>query len=107
MLPRRIHPLLLYIAVGLICYVILTVSILSEFSDFERDLMAFDINGDGDVDGTELTPEAMELQDKIADDTGRMFGPIFAAPITAIWVTVNFVILYGAEYGITKMFTRR
>ena len=101
-LPRRIHPAILFAAVGVICYALMTASILGEFSDYERELMEYDLNGDGDLDRSELTPAAMEVQDKIASDTGRMFGPIFAAPIAVIWVTINFVVLYGGEYTLKR-----
>jgi len=76
------------------------MSILGEFSGYERELMEHDLNANGYLESSELTPAAMEVQDKIAADTGRMFGPIFAAPITGVWVTINFAVLYGVECAV-------
>ncbi len=102
-LPCRLHPAILFVSVGLTCYLLMTITILTEFSGYEREFTEFDLNGDGELDREELTPAAIDLQDKIAGDTGRVFGPIFAAPITVIWVTINFALLYAAEFGFKRI----
>ena len=102
--PRRIHPAILFVVVGVTCYVLMTASILTEFEDYEHELLQYDLNRDCAVTGSELTPAAMEIQDKIVHDTGRSFGPIFAAPITGVWVALNFAVLYGGEW-VVRHFT--
>ena len=102
LLPKRMHPLVLFVVVGFVCYAVMTNSILSEFEQYERELLQFDTSGDGVIDPSESTPATRDLEAKIANDTGRSCGPIFAVPITAIWVLVTFAALYGLEWVLTR-----
>ena len=101
-LPKRIHAVILYPCICIVGWLIVTASIMGEFSGYETELMEFDVNHNGEIDDAELTREARELQDLIANDTGRSMGSFFAVPITAIWVGLNFLILYGLELVVKR-----
>ena len=97
-LPRRLHPVLLYVVAGIIGYVLLVTSVFALDSHLEAELDKFDLNGDGGFDSSEMTPAAQQAMDDFTHDTGRTFAPIFGAPITAIWLLLNFAILYCGEW---------
>ena len=95
---RRNRPTPLFVFAWILCWVLQAVSILVMFEGYKHELLEYDLNGDGRVRGAELTVPAQAVRDKITNDAGRMFGPILAAPISAVWVALNFVILYGCEW---------
>lgn len=105
-LPRRLHPVLLYVIVGIVGYVLLVTSVFALDSHLESELYKFDLDGDGGFDDSEMTPAAQRAMDDFTHDTGRTFAPIFGAPITAIWVFFNFAILYCGEW-IFRLVTKR
>ena len=95
---RRVHPALLYVIVCIAAYVLLISSVFAYDSYLKSRLYTFDLNGDGGFDDSEMTPAAQQAMDDFTHDTGRTFAPVFGAPVTAIWVLVNFVVLYGGEW---------
>lgn len=104
-MPKRIHAFLLYPGVCVVCWVLMTATIIGEFSGYEEQLREFDINKNGRIDDAELTNDARKLQDLIVSDTGESMGPYFAIPITAIWVAINMLVLYGLEWAVRRKLT--
>ena len=103
---KRIHPALLYVLMGILGYVVLLVSVWALDAQLEAEMNSYDLDGDGGFSGAELTPEAELAMEEWASDTGRTFAPIFGVPITAIWYTFQFAILFSGEWVIRKCFFR-
>ena len=61
---------------------------------YEWELNRFDLDGDGSFSNDEYTPAAQAAMKRLTNDTGRLFAPIVAAPVTLIWVAINFTSLY-------------
>ncbi|MFT6793676.1 MAG: hypothetical protein ACJAR1_001674 [Rubritalea sp.] len=67
-------------------------------AELERQLDAFDLDGDGSFSQSERTPEAERIMGMITGDTGRSFGLIAAGPI-AVFYTINwFLALWGVKH---------
>ena len=65
-------------------------------------MKSYDLDGDGGISGAELTPAAEHAMDEWASDTGRTFAPIVGVPLTAIWYTTLFAILFGGQWIFRK-----
>lgn len=105
-LPRRLHPVLLYVIVGIVGYLLLMTSVFALDSYLKSELYKFDLDGNGSFNETEMTQAAQQAMDDFTHDTGRTFAPIFGAPLTAIWVLINFAVLYCGEWifrALTKL----
>jgi hypothetical protein len=101
---KRVHPALLYVVTGLFGYFVLIASVWALDVQLEAKMNSFDLDGDGGFSGTELTPEAERAMDEWASDTGRNFAPFSGIPITAIWYTLLFAVVYGGEYLFRSLF---
>ena len=55
-------------------------------SDIHANIMRHDLDGDGEITGSEYTEQAELAMQRRANDVGRKFGPILAMPIFAIWI---------------------
>ncbi|MEM7455319.1 MAG: hypothetical protein AAF456_13290 [Planctomycetota bacterium] len=53
------------------------------------------------------TPEHDQAMDAWASDTGRSFAIAFSAPLTAVWYTFNFVLLFGFRWLIGYLIKKR
>ena len=104
---KRVHPAILYFATGVAGYVVLLVAVWAVDAKLEAEMNAFDLNGDGSFSGAELTPAAERAMEEWSSDTGRTFAPIFGVPITAIWYTIVFAIVFGAEWLFRICFLRK
>jgi len=53
-------------------------------------LNSYDLNGDGNFSGVEITPDMEEAMRAYTSDTGRTLAPITAGPITLLWTLIVF-----------------
>ncbi|MGA1373142.1 MAG: hypothetical protein ACO3Z6_16260, partial [Pseudomonadales bacterium] len=63
-------------------------------------------NRDGRIEGFERTSEADRLIRKQGNDTGRAIAPVLGIPLTAIWYTTLFAVLYGGDWIFRQLFVR-
>ena len=75
-------------------YVLYVGSVWMVGKQYEWELNRFDLDGDGSFSDDEYTPAAQAAMKRLTNDTGRLFAPIVAAPVTLIWVAINFTFLY-------------
>lgn len=104
---KRIHLAILYVLTGILGYVVLLMSVWALDARLEAEMNAFDLDGDGGFSGAELTPAAERAMEEWSSDTGRLFAPIFGIPITGIWYTILFAIVFSGEWIFRKCFNRK
>ena len=69
-------------------------------------MKTFDLNRNGRIDGFERTSEADRAIRNQGNDTGRALAPILGIPLTAIWYTVLYGLLFGGDWTFRKLFSR-
>jgi hypothetical protein len=98
---------MLYVATGLVGYFVLLASVWALDAQLDAKMKSFDLDGDGGFSAAELTPEAEQVMDEWASDTGRTFAPIVGIPITAILYAIAFAVVFGSEWIVRALFMRK
>ena len=101
-LRKRLHPVVLLIMTGIVTYLLLLVAVWVVDAHLYAEMNKFDLDGDGGIGGVELTPEAERAAQEWASDTGRTFAPFIGLPLSAIWISACFSVLYAGEWLIRK-----
>lgn len=99
----RIPAILLTMVCG---YVLVIATVLAADAADRSAMKTFDLNRDGRIEGFERTSEAERAIRNQRNDTGRALAPILGAPLTAIWYTVLFGLLFGGDWIFKKLFVR-
>ena len=66
-------------------------------------MRAFDVNRNGRIDDSERTHEADRAISDQGRDTGRALAPVLGVPLTVVWYTILFSVLYSDEWAIRKL----
>lgn len=69
---------------------------------FEKELYAFDLNGDGVFSGSEINPAQEAAMANFANDTGRAMAPITGAIFSVLYTAISFIIYFIASWGWSK-----
>lgn len=85
------------------CFVIAWVAAFVLEVGIERNMMSHDLDGDGSIDGAELTPAAEIAIERWSSDVGRNFGVFLAIPLFALWTTVVYSILSAIAWAARSM----
>ncbi len=87
-------------------YVLIIATVVAANATDRSTMKTFDLNRNGRIDGFERTSEAdREIIDQ-GNDTGRALAPILGIPLTAIWYTVLYGLLFGGDWSFRKLFVR-
>ncbi len=103
---KRIHPALLYLMIVVVGYFVLVASVMALDAELEAKMNSFDLDGDGGIGGSELTPDAEKAMEDWASDTGRSFAPIIGAPLTLIWYSILFGLVFAGEWIVRSLFKK-
>jgi hypothetical protein len=79
------------------CFVIAWVAAFILEIGIESEMNSHDLDGDGSITGSELTPDAKEAMERWSSDTGRNFGIFLAIPFFAIWTATVYIALSAAS----------
>lgn len=99
----RIPAILLTMVCG---YVLVIATVVAADATDRSTMKTFDLNRDGRVEGSERTSEAERAIRNQGNDTGRALAPILGIPLTAIWYTVLYGLLFGGDWIFRKLFVR-
>ena len=77
--------LLWAVIVSAACYGLLMLSVQTTEIHLERQLNRYDLNGDGEFSGAEITPEMERAMDDFTHDTGRSFAPFTGLIVCPIY----------------------
>lgn len=80
----------LLLATGIIGYILLLTASRMSGLELKAVLDSYDLNGDGNYSGVELTPDREEAMRAYTSDTGRALAPFTAGPITLLWTLIVF-----------------
>ena len=72
-------------------------------AEIEHALYKFDLDGDREFSEMEYTADAQKAMKRYANDTGRSFVPLVAAPATLVSTSVWFAILEAGSWLSKKM----
>ena len=106
----RMHPAILAgicVFAMLVGYASMLTAVWIVDTRLEAEMNSYDLDGDGGIGGEELTPAAERAIDEWASDTGRTFAPIVGVPLTAIWYTILFVMMFGGQWMFRKALSSR
>lgn len=73
----------------------------------ERELYAFDLNGDGVFSGTEINPAQEAAMANLVNDTGRAMAPITGAIFSVLYTAISFIICFLASWLWSKYCAKR
>lgn len=79
------HPLLLLALTTVAGFVLLGAGAWASEAYLKAELDRFDLDGDGSIGGSELTPDAQKALDEWASDTGRAMVVFTGIPLSALW----------------------
>jgi len=99
----RIPAILLTMVCG---YVLVIATVVAADATDRSTMKTYDLNRDGRIEGFERTDEAKRAIRNQGNDTGRALAPVLGIPLTAIWYTMLFGILYGGDWIFRKLFVR-
>ncbi len=87
------------------CILIAWIAALVLEIGIEANMMSFDLNRDGSISGSELTPAAELAIDRWSSDVGRNFGVFLVIPLFAIWTAVVYSVLSATTYVVRSVRT--
>ena len=68
----------------------------------EKELYAFDLNGDGVFSGLEINPAQEEAMANLVNDTGRAIAPITGAIVSVLYTAITYMVYFFASWGWSK-----
>ena len=71
-------------------------------SRLEKELYAFDLNGDGVFSGLEVNPAQEEAMANFVNDTGLAMAPITGAIFSVIYTAISFMVYFFASWAWSK-----
>lgn len=107
MRQKRLHVFLLYVITILAGFVLAVAAAWMADLHLNAELDRLDLDGDGGISGAELTPEAQQVMDDWASDTGRVMVIFTGLPLSAIWYGMCFAVLYFGKWVLTIIFSKR
>jgi hypothetical protein len=84
-------------------YLLLLGLVLAGDADDRAKMKAFDLNRNGRIDNSERTTAAARVISDQGRDTGRAVAPVLGIPLTVVWYTFLFTVLYGGEWAVRKL----
>lgn len=87
-------------------YVLIIATVVVADATDRSTMQKFDLNRNGRIDGFERTSEADRAIIDQGNDTGRALAPMLGIPLTAIWYTVLYGLLFGGDWIFRKLFVR-
>jgi hypothetical protein len=91
----------------MVCGYLLIIATVVAADVTDRSTMRkFDPNRNGRIDAFERTSEADRAIMDQGNDTGRALAPMLGIPLTAIWYTVLYGLLFGCDWIFRKLFVR-
>lgn len=100
---RKAQALVMTITMGA-GYILLVVAAGTGGEIAHAAMMRHDLNGDGIVSGAERSQEAEGAIREWASDTGVTMAPIVGLPLTVIWYSILFLVLFGGVYLLKRLF---
>lgn len=100
---RRVHWCVVIVVATVSGYAMLLGSVLAYDMELDRDLVRYDLDGDGSFSEQELTPAAEHAMYRVSSDTARQFAPFTGIPITVMWVTLGCGVLLAIDYGVRAL----
>jgi len=101
------EPLLHLVVIGLtmvVGYFLVLATVVAADAEDRARMEAFDLNRDGRIDDSERTEEVDRAILDHGRDTGRALAHILGIPLTAVWYSFLFGVLYSGEWLIKKLF---
>jgi hypothetical protein len=71
-------------------------------ASLEKELYAFDLNGDGVFSGLEINPAQQEAMANFVNDTGRAMAPITGAIFSVTYIAISFTVYFFASWAWSK-----
>jgi hypothetical protein len=99
----RLHPFVLYLLAVIVGFLLLVAGAWAADLHLKAEMDSFDLDGDGGIGGSELTPEAQRAIDDWASDTGRAMVIFTGIPMSAIWFAICFSVLYVGKWIIARI----
>lgn len=97
----RLVVLCLTIGLG---YLLILATVWAADAHDQSKMSAFDLNRNGRIDNSERTIAAAQWISDQGRDTGRALAPVLGIPLTAVWYTFLFAVLYCGEWAMRKLF---
>ena len=95
---RSLHPVAFFLVLSVAGCLLYVGSVWLVGYDLERKLYSFDLDGDREFTGAEVTREMQAAMRTWASDTGRSFAPVIALPVTLIWVSLAAGLMVGLRW---------
>jgi len=99
----RLPAMLLTIGCGYAC--ILATVVTADAAD-RAALRSADQRRDGLQVAVERPLEAQRIMQSQGNDTGRALAPVLGIPLTALWYTLVYSLLFGGHWILRKLFIR-
>ena len=84
-------------------YLLILATVMAGDAYDRAKMKAFDLNRNGRIDDSERTSEADRAISDQGRDTGRALAPVLGIPLTVVWYTFLFGVLYGGEWAVRKL----
>jgi len=68
----------------------------------EKELYAFDLNGDGVFSGLEINPAQEKAMANLVNDTGLAMAPITGAIFSVLYTAISYMVYFFASWGWSK-----
>lgn len=104
---RPLHPFFLFAMTVVTGFILLVAGAWASEAHLKTEMNRYDLDGDGGIGGSELTPDAEKAIDDWASDTGRTMVVFTGIPLTAIWTGMCFILLYVGKLIVTKAISSR
>ena len=79
-------------------YVVLLLQVHFIDARLEKELYAFDLNGDGVFSGIEINPDQEAAMSSLVNDTGRALAPITGAIFSVLYSFAAFILISSASW---------
>lgn len=99
----------LFSVIASIVFVYVALLLQVHFIDarLEKELYAFDLNGDGVFSGIEINPDQEAAMSSLVNDTGRAMAPITGAIFSVLYSFAAFVFVSSASWLWSKYRAKR
>ena len=87
-------------------YVLIIATVVVANATDRSTMKTFDLKRNGTIEVYQHSSDADRAIIDQGNDTGRALAPILGIPLTAIWYTVLFGLLFGGDWVFRKLFVR-
>lgn len=107
MKSRSFHPFLLFLLNVVAGFLLLGAGAWVSDAHLHSEMNRFDLDGDGGIGGSELTPDAQKAIADWSNDTGRTMVIFIGMPLSATWTGICFVVLCVGKWIVVKAIPAR